>query len=239
MSGAQAEVSKAPERAPLVLTALILVAAVANLNLSVANVALPSIGKAFDSSQTTLNLIAVGLLPGAGRVGALPRGRGRPPRPQDDAHPRHPALGAGLPARVVRLGRLGARRGADPRRPVGRHGLPDDAGADHRAVVRSRPDEVDRPVVGARRRDRRARAAGRRLPAGVLLVGVGLPDHPPARGGRAADGVAAASRRTSTSRPSRSTTSAGSSRSCSSPAWCSRSTSPPCRAREPWSPGWR
>src|SRR4029453_9666553 len=35
-------------------------AAVANLNLAVANVALPSIGKAFDSSQTSLNLIAVG-----------------------------------------------------------------------------------------------------------------------------------------------------------------------------------
>ena len=49
-----------PERAGLVLVSLILVAAVANLNLSVANVALPDIGKAFDSSQTTLNLIAVG-----------------------------------------------------------------------------------------------------------------------------------------------------------------------------------
>jgi MFS family permease len=54
------EVSTAPDRAGLVLLALILVAAVANLNLSVANVALPSIGAAFDSSQTTLNLIAVG-----------------------------------------------------------------------------------------------------------------------------------------------------------------------------------
>ena len=42
------------------LVALILVAAVANLNLSVANVALPDIGKHFDSSQTTLDLIAVG-----------------------------------------------------------------------------------------------------------------------------------------------------------------------------------
>jgi MFS family permease len=31
-----------------------------HLNLSVANVALPSIGRAFDSSQTTLDLIAVG-----------------------------------------------------------------------------------------------------------------------------------------------------------------------------------
>jgi DHA2 family multidrug resistance protein-like MFS transporter len=49
-----------PARAPLVLGALILVAAVANLNLAVANVALPEIGKHFDSSQTTLDLIAVG-----------------------------------------------------------------------------------------------------------------------------------------------------------------------------------
>src|SRR5512133_2438656 len=52
--------STAPERAGVVLISLILVAAVANLNLSVANVALPSIGKHFDSSQTTLDLIAVG-----------------------------------------------------------------------------------------------------------------------------------------------------------------------------------
>jgi MFS transporter, DHA2 family, multidrug resistance protein len=51
---------RSPDRAPLVLIALILVAAVANLNLAVANVALPDIGKAFDSSQTTLDLIAVG-----------------------------------------------------------------------------------------------------------------------------------------------------------------------------------
>ncbi len=49
-----------PARAGLVLLSLILVAAVANLNLAVANVALPSIAKEFDSSQTTLNLIAVG-----------------------------------------------------------------------------------------------------------------------------------------------------------------------------------
>lgn len=50
----------APKRAGLVLAALILVAAVANLNLAVANVALPDIGKAFDAGQTTLNLVAVG-----------------------------------------------------------------------------------------------------------------------------------------------------------------------------------
>lgn len=50
----------APARSGLVLAALILVATVANLNLSVANVALPAIGDAFDSSQTALDLVAVG-----------------------------------------------------------------------------------------------------------------------------------------------------------------------------------
>lgn len=50
----------APDRASVVLLALILVAAVANLNLAVANVALPEIGRHFDSTQTVLDLIAVG-----------------------------------------------------------------------------------------------------------------------------------------------------------------------------------
>ncbi len=54
------EAPGAPNRAPLVLLALILVAAVANLNLAVANVALPEIGQHFDSSQTVLDLVAVG-----------------------------------------------------------------------------------------------------------------------------------------------------------------------------------
>jgi EmrB/QacA subfamily drug resistance transporter len=48
-----------PANAGLALGALVLVAAVANLNLSVANVALPDIGKHFDASQTELNLVAV------------------------------------------------------------------------------------------------------------------------------------------------------------------------------------
>src|SRR5436190_16722399 len=52
--------SVAPERQGLVLAALIAVAAVANLGLAVANVALPSIGTHFDASQTALNLVAVG-----------------------------------------------------------------------------------------------------------------------------------------------------------------------------------
>ncbi|HEX6868748.1 MAG TPA: MFS transporter [Candidatus Limnocylindrales bacterium] len=50
----------APDKGGLVLLSLILVAAVANLNLSVANVALPDIGVAFDASQTALDLVAVG-----------------------------------------------------------------------------------------------------------------------------------------------------------------------------------
>lgn len=55
----RASPAESPRRAGLVLTALILVAAVANLNLLVASVALPAIGRAFNAGQTELNLIAV------------------------------------------------------------------------------------------------------------------------------------------------------------------------------------
>ncbi len=57
------EESRIPEsKGPgmIVLATLILAAAVANLNLSVANVALPSIGLAFDASQVQINLVAIG-----------------------------------------------------------------------------------------------------------------------------------------------------------------------------------
>jgi MFS family permease len=57
---AAAAPTSAPKRTGLVLASLILVAAVANLNLTVANVDLPDIGKHFDSGQTMLDLIAVG-----------------------------------------------------------------------------------------------------------------------------------------------------------------------------------
>jgi len=50
----------APARAGVVLATLILVASIANLPLSVAFVALPSLGAHFDCSQTALNLVAVG-----------------------------------------------------------------------------------------------------------------------------------------------------------------------------------
>ena len=56
---AAAGVSSAPAKAGMVLATLIIVAAVANLPLAMANVALPSIGAYFDASQTQLNLVAV------------------------------------------------------------------------------------------------------------------------------------------------------------------------------------
>jgi len=51
--------NKKSEPGMIALATLILVAAVANLNLSVANVALPSIGFAFNASQVQINLVAV------------------------------------------------------------------------------------------------------------------------------------------------------------------------------------
>ena len=59
-TGSSAATDGAPDKGGLVLVSLILVASVANLNLSVANVALPDIGVAFDASQVALNLVAVG-----------------------------------------------------------------------------------------------------------------------------------------------------------------------------------
>jgi DHA2 family multidrug resistance protein-like MFS transporter len=50
----------APKRAGLVLTSLILGALLCNVNLTVANVALPDIGTALDATQTQITLIAVG-----------------------------------------------------------------------------------------------------------------------------------------------------------------------------------
>ena len=58
-AAAAEETSAAPARQGLVLAALILVAAVANLPLASANVALPSIGLHFNASQTQLNLVAI------------------------------------------------------------------------------------------------------------------------------------------------------------------------------------
>lgn len=52
--------STSPAKAGLVLTALILGAGVANMNLAVANVGLPDIGRDLGASQAGLNIVAVG-----------------------------------------------------------------------------------------------------------------------------------------------------------------------------------
>ena len=152
-------VGEAPERATVVLAALILVAAVANLNLAVANVALPDIGKEFDSSQTTLNLDRGRLLARPRRVGPLPRRARRPLRPQADAAARHGAVGPGLPAGGVRPERRGAVRRAHPRR-LCRPGMAYPTTLALITALWSGPGahEVDRAVVGARRR--RSRRSG-------------------------------------------------------------------------------
>ena len=180
--------------ARIVLLTLILVAAVANLNLSVANVALPSIGAAFDASQVELNFVAVGYSLGLAAsvlwLGAL-----------GDRYGRKLLLLLGtvlaIPAVAARRLRAVCRRadrGAGGGRPRGRHGLPHDAGPDHRLVVGAGADAVDRPVVGPGRGHRLPRPGHRRLPLAVLPVGLGLPGDPPAGGGGRAAGRQAGAR---------------------------------------------
>lgn len=55
-----AAASESPPRGVVILATLILGAAVANMNLAVANVALPTIGRDLQASQVSLNLVAVG-----------------------------------------------------------------------------------------------------------------------------------------------------------------------------------
>ena len=140
--------SNAPDKATLVLGSLIIVAAVANLNLSVANVALPDIGEAFDASQR-LDLVAVGYSLGlAGSVlwlGAL-----------GDRYGRKLMLllgmGLSIPASILAAPRR-AMEVLVPRAHLRwrrrRHGLSDDPRAHHGPVVRARADALDRALVGA------------------------------------------------------------------------------------------
>ena len=152
-----------PGRAQLVLLTLILVAAVANLNLAVANVALPDIGAGVRRVADGAQPRGRRLLPRAGRVGALPRRRWATATAAScmlilGVVLSVPAclLAACAPSvEVLVVARL--LGGA-----VGGHGVPDDAGADHRAVVGAGADEVDRAVVGARRGDRLPRPAASR-----------------------------------------------------------------------------
>ena len=166
-----------PKRAGLVLAALILVAAVANLNLSVANVALPYIGKALDASQTGLNLIAVGYSLGLAAsvlyLGAI-----------GDRYGRKLLLVLGtaiaIPASIV-AAVSGSVEVLFLARVIG--GLaagmafPTTLSLITAALGRRATHEGDRALVRGRRSLRRARAARSRSDAREVRVGLGLPDH--------------------------------------------------------------
>jgi MFS transporter, DHA2 family, multidrug resistance protein len=81
--GDRRSAGESPPRAGAILTVLILGAVVANINLAIANVALPSIGAALDTSQAELNLVAVGFTLGLASsvlyLGALADRYGRKP----------------------------------------------------------------------------------------------------------------------------------------------------------------
>ena len=207
-----APVGTAPDKAGLVLASLILVAAVANLNLSVANVALPDIGAAFDASQTQLDLVAVGYSLGLAAsvlwLGALGDRYGRKLMLVLGVLLSIPAC---LLAAFAPIDR-GPDRRPDPRRRVGRHGLPDHARPDRRAVVRARHGRGRSPC--GRRSAARSPRSDRSSPGSCssASVGLGVPRHPAAGRGRPVHGARGTCRPTSTRRPSRSTTWAASCR---------------------------
>ena len=171
-----AQTTGVPKQAAPILATLILVAAVANLNLAVANVALPDIGEAFDASQTALDMVAIGYSLGlAGSVlwlGALGDRYGRKRMvllgmglsiPACLVAAWAPSIGVLVVARIV--GGVSAGMA-----------FPDDARAHHRALgARRQPNESHRHVVGDRRRILRARPVGVGTAPRALLVGIGVP----------------------------------------------------------------
>ncbi len=124
------------------------------------------------------------ILAGARRLGALSRGAGRSLRTEDDAPARDRAGDTGLGARRAgAVDRVPLRR-PSARRPRGRDGVPDDPGPDHRPLVGTGADPVDRALVRAGRRHRGPRAADLRRPADPVRLELGLLHHPAARGRR-------------------------------------------------------
>ena len=155
-----------PKRAGLVLATLILVAGVANLNLAVANVALPDIGKAFDAGQTMVDLVAVGYSLGLAAsvlyLGAVGDRYGRKTLLLLGMALLDPGLAPGR-ARAHDRGPLRRPRARRRRR---RDGLPDHAGADHGALVGAR--RGPRRSRSGRRSAAASRRSGRCSPAALL-----------------------------------------------------------------------
>ena len=118
----------------------------------------------------------------------LVRRPGRPIRTQADDRPGHAHHDPGVHRRRVRAIHRDPVRGTRGRRSLRRHGLPDDPGAHHGAVVGTGPHPLDRDVVRARRRRRDAGPAHLRDAARTLRVGLGVPHHPALRGPRPVHG---------------------------------------------------
>ena len=99
-----------------------------------------------------------GVLARARGVRPLPGCARRPVRAEADARSRNCTRDPDVAARCLGTLRRGAFRRTSRRRSGRGHGLPDHARTDHGALVRRVAHEGDRPLVGPRRRDRRARA---------------------------------------------------------------------------------
>ena len=230
------ERATSPKRAGLVLAALIAVAAVANLGLAVANVALPSIGEHFDASQTALDLVAVGYSLGLAAsvlyFGAI-----------GDRYGRKLLLVLGMALTIpADCSRRGRPRSACSSVPASLGGLA--AGMAYPTTLAL----ITALWSGAARTHAIAlwAATGGAIAAlGPLCRGSCWSTSGGARSSCSRCPWRSSrwrwpsswSRHTSTRAPSRSTTSAASSRSRSSVRWSSRSTSRRCRTRRRWHSG--
>ena len=182
--GARGQAGTQPGRAPLVLTALILVAAVANLNLTVANVVLPDIGRA--AYPTTLALItalwsgpprtrAIALWSGIGgaitALGPMLAGPSAAALLVGLGVPAHSPARGGGPGHGRPLGPRARQREHRPGGPPGRRAVHDlRRGAGHHDQLRAgagrgRAGPGHRPARAGRRGRVRAPAAPRPAPA--------------------------------------------------------------------------
>ncbi len=200
-----------PARAPLVLAALILVAAVCEPEPGGCECRVAGYRQGVRREPDAAQPDCRRLLGRACRFGALPRSTRRPVRAQDDAGTGDGAVRARIRHRRDGADRRGVDRRATARWRRGRHGLPDHSRVDHRALVGAGTDEGDRVVVRDRWRYLVARPARVRGPAEVVRVGLGVPGDGPVGWWRWARRWCSC-RATSTSPPTRSIISAASSR---------------------------
>ena len=234
-SGAAGQPGKRARQGKIVLATLIIVAAVANLPLAMANVALPSIGALLRRLADPAQPGRRRLLARPGLLGALAGRAGRPLRPQADA-----LLGVALamPAALI-CGLCPDDRDPDRRAPLRRvrrrHGLPDHPGPDRGAVgTRAGAHPLDRAVGGHRRRHQRLRPAALRLAVGASSPGTRSSSSSCRWRWWRFHGAQVRARRTSTRPRSRSTTWAASSRWC----WSGRSSWPSTLRRSPACARW-